>query len=413
MKVADILKLNNDQRKLQFKAHGIDKVVIDGNEFTDYAAFSFLREKSYVKSPERSGDGSITNLNSYAFFLTPHLKIDFSLLSIDSYRKLMELIYRKNEFLVECYDVVKNATTVNKMYFTTEELPKLWTIARAVNGEEWVELLGVEEYSVEMVGTNASLEETDILYYDNDGNLIADATQTATIGTDAVVGYNFQPNAGYRFDGEWETENGGIVRNGDAILVNGEIKLFAKVVPTNQYTLSIDYGIGIKPQPQNTTENVDTFVITKGQTINAAIVNKSVVLANGNIFTFPSGGTGVEKVKYKGKEYNPYYFDGWGWSPQKSNNSSPVLYFTEYNYDFNRTIYQYYGITQYQLTFDTMVSSISLKSLTVKYGERVSLPTLYDGDKKTKGWYWLNDGEETEFDGIMPPFSLTIYAKWE
>ena len=233
MRIIDILKLDSTQRKNAYTAFGIDKVTIDGNEFTDYKAFSFLWEKSYVKSPERSADGSITNLNSYATFVTPHLKIDFSLLSIDSYRILMELIYSKNEFLVECYDVVRNQVTQNKMYFATEEMPKLWTIARAVNGEKWVELLGVEDYTIEMIGTNASLDEVDILYYDNYGNLIAEATQTAIIGTDAVVEYNFVAPSGSRFDGEWMTENGTIIRNGDSILILSELKLFAQVVPTS------------------------------------------------------------------------------------------------------------------------------------------------------------------------------------
>jgi hypothetical protein len=86
----------------------IEKVTIDGNEFTDYKAFSFLREKAYVKEPMRSGAGVIGNLNSYATFLTPRLKIDFSMLSIDSYRLLMTLIYGRNEFIVTCYDIVEN-----------------------------------------------------------------------------------------------------------------------------------------------------------------------------------------------------------------------------------------------------------------------------------------------------------------
>ena len=80
--IAEILRMSVEERKTAYKATGIDKVIIDGNEFTDYGAFSFLWEKSYVKSPERSGDGTIGNLNSYATFITPHLKIDFSMMSI-------------------------------------------------------------------------------------------------------------------------------------------------------------------------------------------------------------------------------------------------------------------------------------------------------------------------------------------
>ena len=171
--IAEILSLSPEERKALYKATDIQKVVIDGTVFTDYKAFSFIWEKSYITSPERSGYGTIDNLNSYASFITPHLKIDFSFMSIDSYRKIMDLLYSKNEFIVDCYDIVHNTTTRNKMYFATEEMPKLWTIARALNGEEWVEVIGVEDYTVEMVGTNSSLEKVDILYYDNNNNFIA------------------------------------------------------------------------------------------------------------------------------------------------------------------------------------------------------------------------------------------------
>lgn len=165
MKVIGILGLTPNQRAEAYRAVGIDRVIIDGNEFTDYKAFSFLWEKSYVKSPVRSGDGTIGNLNSYATFLTPHLKIDFSMMSIDSYRTLMKLLYSKNEFTVTCYDVVYDETTTNKMYFSTEEMPKLWTMVEALNGnEEAIELLGVQDYVVEMVGTNSEVEVASITY---------------------------------------------------------------------------------------------------------------------------------------------------------------------------------------------------------------------------------------------------------
>lgn len=163
--IREILEMSKADRIAKYKAVDVDKVIIDGNVFTDYSAFSFLWEKSYVKSPVRSGSGTIGNLNSYSTFLTPHLKIDFSLMSIDSYRTLMNLIYSKNEFTVTCYDVVNNKQTTNKMYFSTEEMPKLWTIVDALNGDEnAVMLLGVQDYTVEMIGTNNEVETATITY---------------------------------------------------------------------------------------------------------------------------------------------------------------------------------------------------------------------------------------------------------
>ena len=422
--IGEILRYNLEERKgSRFNACGIGSdgnpiniavVKIDEYEFKSYSAFSFLYEKTYIKSPERSADGSITNLNSYATFVTPHLKIDFSLLSIDDYRVLMKMIYARNEFIVTCYDIVNNKMATHKMYFTTEEMPKLWTIARSLNGEDWVELLGVEDYSVEMVGTNASLEIANILYYGENGELLY--SQEVEKGTDALINYEYTATAGNRFDGVWETRNDSNAPypNGSSVYVSFDLDrldLYPKVVPTNQYKLSLNFGIGIKPQPQNSNDRVDEFAITKGQTIGTAIYSAGIVLANGSTFAFPSAGTGVEEVEYAGKKYNPYFFDGWGWTPQKSGSS--VLSFTEYNYDGNRTIYQYYGVNQYSLSFDTKDVSLSLSTVWAKYNEKVTLPTLYSGNKKTVGWYWLNDGVETAFNGIMPPFNITIYAKWE
>lgn len=427
MRIIDILNLDSAQRKEKYTAVGIGIVKIDGVEFTDYKAFSFLMEKSYVKSPERSADGSISNLNSHPFFVTPHLKIDFSLLSIDSYRALMTLIYSKNEFLVECYNIVSQRVETHKMYFATEEMPKLWTIARAINGEQWVELLGVEDYTIEMIGTNADLDEIDILYYDNDGNLIPEATQTAIVGTDVIINYNYVAPEGYRFDGEWRVNRGGIVRNGDAILAIGTtdssgsgmvqnkvLKLQAKVVPTNKYTLSLNYGLGVKPTPQVSTKSVDTFEITVGQTIGASISSASVVLSDGNTFTFPTYGTGSPKATYNGREYdNAYSFVCWSWDVLSTANAVRVNSNTVYSQPLNRTIYQHYEPNAYTLIYDTKISSLSLTPINAKHGESIPMPTLRNGDKTSKGWFWKDGDTEVTFNGVMPPFHVTIYTKWD
>lgn len=170
--IREIVSLSPERRREVYQVNklpnkNIDVVYIDNNPFKDYSAFTFLMEKSYVKSPVRSGDGSISNLDSYAWFLTPHLKIDFSLMSIDSYRTMMKLIQSKNEFVVTCYDVVNDKDVTHNMYFATEQMPKLWAIARALNGSEWVELLGVQDYTIELIGTNTNFEKIQITYHLN------------------------------------------------------------------------------------------------------------------------------------------------------------------------------------------------------------------------------------------------------
>lgn len=132
-----------------------DKIILRGS-----SAYSFFWEKTYVKSPERAMDGSMSNLNGTSNFITGHLKINFALMSIDDYRSFMRLIYKSNEFVVSCYDVVYNKRIPEiNMYFATQEMPKLWTIVSKKQGgseqfDDYVDLVGVEGCTVELIGTN-------------------------------------------------------------------------------------------------------------------------------------------------------------------------------------------------------------------------------------------------------------------
>lgn len=413
MTIAEILRLSVEDRKSAYKADGIGKIKIDGNEFTDYKAFSFLWEKSYVKSPERSGDGSIGNLNSYATFVTPHLKIDFSMMSIDSYRTLMQLLYSKNEFIVECYDIVNNKPTTNKMYFSTEEMPKLWTIARAINGEEWTELLGVQDYTVEMVGTNVSLETVEIRYHDENGKLIAEATQYFTKNTDAIIDYDFVAPSGTRFDGAWNTKldkTGTKYINGSAVLLQGDLDLYPELAQTNQYTLTFVFGNGVIPIAQDTTQIVSVPIV-KGQTLGEAIANAKIKMPDGTNFTFPSSGTGSQVVVYDGKNYTPYEFKGWYWT-EKASPQTKVDENTVFDSDFGRIIYQVYEPKEYYLSYVSNSSAFYFMGNTIKYGDNAKLPTIASMDgTQINGWY-LDQTFKKQFDGVMPPTSITIYAKW-
>lgn len=169
--IAQIMKMPIEERHNIYNANSankkIDTVYIDDIELTDYGVYSFYWEKTYVKSPERAMDGSMHNLDSYSTFITGHFKINFSLMSIDDYRKVMKLIYKKNEFSVKCYDVVFDRQVQLKMYFATQEMPKLWNIVNKIQKspeewEDWVDLVGVEGCTVEMIGTN-----TDNSFFEN------------------------------------------------------------------------------------------------------------------------------------------------------------------------------------------------------------------------------------------------------
>lgn len=438
--IGEILQYSLEERKnSRFNAMGkdkdgnaidISKVDIDGVIFTDYKAFSFVWEDSYVKSPERSGSGTIENLNSYAWFLTPHLKIDFSLLSIDSYRKLIvDLKHKKREFTVTCYDPTYNEMTTNKMYFPPEEMPKLLTIARALNGEQWVELLGVQDYTVEMIGTNSSLDKVEVLYYDEFGSLISEATQSVVKGTEAIINYYYKPKYTDKFTGTWLTGDDYDVpiNVGEAIRITKDLKLRPKMRSATDYTLSFDYGKGIVPirriggTPVTSVEVIgavldyDSNIVTHGEAISTAIARANIDTTKGT-FTFPSTGTGLNAVEYEfDKEVKKvagskvYDFKGWYWASEE-NDSLKVEADSLFDYNVNRTIYQIYKAIPHTLTYDTGTTEIMLSPQYLGYGENVILPNLAREGYIFKGWF-LESGNSAPT--IMPPEDMKVKAIWE
>ena len=416
MTVAGILALKPQDRQEQFKAVGIDKVVIDLEPFTDYKAFSFIREKSYLTSPTRSADGTIDNLNSYASFTTPHLKIDFSLLSIGSYRRLMNLIYSKNEFVVKCYDIVRGEVVTEKMYFATEEMPKLWTIARLLNGERSVALLGVQDYTVEMVGTNADIDLVEVLYFDENNNLIAEATQSVYKGTEAIIGYNYIPQSPFRFDGIWITKDGGKISNDTELVVTETIKLKADVKNEKVFTLSFNYGKGIEPIESTTAQAVTSVDITQGQTIATAISKADITTTDG-VFAFPANGTGLANIEYKvGEETKivsgdtAYSFKDWYWDSEGK--GSAVTGNTSFNYSTNRTIFQVYEKKPFTVTFVTNKDQIKIDTQTLGFGDSIIAPKLALKGWNFVGWF-LNEEFTIAKPKTMIPENITLYAKWE
>lgn len=416
----DILKNSLVIRRERYGTTAISHIVIDGNTFSGYKTFSSFWEKTYVKQPERSTSGVIDNLNSYATFVTFHLKVDFAMMSIDDYRRLYNLILDRNEFTVTAYNVLDNSQPHTcKMYFAPDQMPKLYAVARKLQGQgdKYIEVLGVQDYTIELIGTNASMDKVEIRYYDENDNLIANSVKSVDKGVETIVNYDYTAPSGYRFDGKWQKNDveGAYVFNGSVITPMDNIKLKAIVEPTNQYTLLMDYGVGIKPTPQDSTKQVDSFTIAYGSTIGTAISNANITLSDGNKFTFPTSGTGLSKVTYNNKEYvgsDAYDFSGWYWTTE-ANIATKVNSSTIYNYQINRTIHQIYTPRYYTIDFVTNDSNISIASIVAKYNEKVVLPELSAKDRTFLGWYW-NDGDtEVAFNGTMPPFNISIYAKWE
>lgn len=375
----------------------IGKVVIDGNEFTNYKAFSFIWEKSYIKEPSRSSNGSIGNLNSYPTFVTPHLKIDFSLISIDDYRKLYNLILSRNEFTVTCYDIVNNSSTTNKMYFAPDQMPTLYAVARQLStGQSFVELAGIKDYTVELIGTNNELDLVSIIYLPNypqgqNPSPSQEGEEDIYIGEEFIVGssstFPANPPNGYVFK-NWVDQDGRIYQDGIIITATKTLTLTAQWSASSKRTLSFDYGEAKVVDDKMSMEvQVDT-----------------------SIGSLPTPNDVV--VKYGEFDYTPYNNGGWYKLPVKDEQYR-VYSGDKYWINRNTTIYWLLDKIQYTIKFVTNSTVNTLPNVYYGYQDKVALPTLLENGKTFLGWFRDSGFEEPFMNGSgMPPFSITLYAKW-
>ena len=402
----------------EYEAVDIGEVKIDGNRFRNYGAYSFIWEKAYPKSPERSGNGSLGNLNSYSTFLTAHLIMDFSVMSIDDYRKIMLLHYGANEFTVECYDLIYNRPIKVKMYFATEEMAKLYTIAQnrlLPNGqwEEWVDLVGVTEYKVELIGTNNDLDLVSVKY--EYSTLKADGTleyptfpdgspanpqfeEDVYIGEEIIIGGNSTfpetpPTNSLKFK-HWVDGNGLVYTNGAVVTVNAPLTLYAVWETSATKTLSFNYGL-----------SDEDYTVTNG--IREPISNKEVQFGQ-SIGILPTL-TVEPTVTYNGEKMPVYHNGAWYRTPSKNTRvNDNDLYWI----DRDTIIYALYDKKLFSVNYHTDAPDITIPTQSVAYDEIVYTPTLYREGYTFKGWY--TDSEwKTAFNGKMPPKNLDIYARWE
>lgn len=431
MTIREILGLDfEDENRAKYNANSgnkkISEVTIDGVKITGYSAFSFVRKLTYVKSPTRSANGTIGNLDSYPVFTTPQLQIDFSLLDIDMYRSIMNLIYARREHVVECYDVVRDTRVTEKMYFEPEELPKLMTITRQLQGysDSIIELLGVQDYVVTMVGTNMPNEIINITYYDRNNNIIGNEQMVENteilIGADITV----EDVDNYKFNNQWQRgyiENGAWVNVGNPYIgkqaysvvlekdyekASKSISFKAVYKSNTEYTLTLNYGRG-EPNKDQFNNPLTVYTFTEGQ-------KYSDVLGSG-FYTSPNPQITVDGVKY-----DTHIRKGWFRTASLGEGSTALLISDEIKPYSDTTIHQLFEPVRKSVTIVHNKGSFDFSNLglsSVPYGSTVAIPNLpnvteTDGEYKFLGWY-IDQSLTKKFDGKMPPYNITLYAKWE
>lgn len=373
------------------KKRNLHKFTVDGNTISGYYTYSFFYQKTYPKEPTRSQGGVIDNLNSYATFNTPTLKIKFNALSLDQYRVIMQLILSKNEFVVTCYDEIYDRDVTVKMYFAPDDYPELFSMD--------LELLAVLNYEIELIGTNADLSTASIVYNkvkssDSTQPQVANQTLSRTdlpVGAETLIGEgvsSLKTLSGWTFD-HWEDKNGVTYVDGEPyILPYGGLTLYAMWKKGGTYKLSYDYGVG-----------------EIGTNSNSQPVTSSDIALNGTITLIS---TQPKKVTWNKAEYTPYNTTSY-WTWQTGNGGNQVKTGDKYTIQGNSTVYQHFTPNTYSVTY--LVDSTEYSKITGAYGATFVKPADPKKDGKTFVEWRIGSTTGTAFDQTtIPPTNVTLYA---
>lgn len=415
----DVLSKPLSQRKGEYGTTEIQYIIIDGNKFGGYKTFSSYWEKTYAKQPERSASGVISNLDSYPTFTTFHLTVNFAMMSIDDYRRLYDLMLSKNEFVVTAYNVITNKSHTCKMYFAPDQMPKLYAVARKMQGEKFLEVLGVQDYTIELIGTNNDMDKLSIIYYDKNGNIISSVEKYANEEFIIGEGVSVPSIDGYSFNGKWlRTDTSTEYTNKTPITIQFQdgsnmgalrtVKFVAQYLAEKQFYLSLNWGIG-EPSKDNKGNDITTITFSPNQTLGDALSSNNITLLTGvalkDLPLSPNPSI---------KEGSNYYttYTNLGWKKGSTKESTTVYNSTKLDVEGNMTFYQVFEPVKNSVTFNSNGGTEFSKLTNVDYGSYVPLPIPYLDGKTFKGWY-IDKTFNIAFNGKMTPYDLTIYAKWE
>jgi hypothetical protein len=263
-----------------------------------------------------------------------------------------------------------------------------------------------------MNGTNANLDLVSILYNSNPkaDTGVGEITQgesDVSINTEIIVGgasdiQTLTFGEKYIFNG-WNTKKDGSglpFVDGQAYTIgeqyfnedNKTLVLYAQWKPMDAYTLNYSYGLSA-PEIKNGQPRY-TDQVQYGSQIILPIIESAPT------------------VTYENNTYEVYENGGWYTTSIKDENSKVLSPYT-YNLTTSSTLYCLYDTKKYTLTFETNDSNISLDPISVQFRESIVRPRLYSSEKTFLGWYWKVNNEEQPFTkATMPPYDVTIYAKW-
>ena len=297
----------------------------------------------------------------------------------------------------------------------TEEVAKLYTFANTLYGDEDnVELWGVQDYTLELIGTNNTLDTIDVKYYlnsprENDLPIVL-GEPDVTIGDEIIIGNSAGDIVSETFGGtykflSWNTMpdgSGTPYYNGKAYTITSDLYLYAQWESNTNYTLALAWG------------EVTPAIDSAGQYIN------SLNVSYGSAITLPTTPT-TRDVEYKKGEdengnaimetaQNVYYNGAWYKTPIKQSDML-VPNGTLYWQQRNDTIYLLYDVQTYVVSYDMGGADFTINSQSIAYNQNINVPTLNRSGYKFLGWY-VKDTDTTA-PAVMPPYNLTLEARWE
>ena len=73
----------------------LGEVIINGEDFSAYSDIFTLDTMTWQEEPSRALDGSMPDINEIERFPVPRVWIDFSLMPIEDYRRLLSALNRR------------------------------------------------------------------------------------------------------------------------------------------------------------------------------------------------------------------------------------------------------------------------------------------------------------------------------
>ena len=149
--------LNNSENYI---ADEMKEFSIEGETFIGFSKYQFMWEVTMSKQLERAtGSGYMGNLDTISAFASAHATITYDIMPITDYRRLRQLYLNetsegflpRKHFTATVYDSDYNRKITRDMYLATPSMPEYYT---RVDNDGKVKLLGVKNYTIELIGTN-------------------------------------------------------------------------------------------------------------------------------------------------------------------------------------------------------------------------------------------------------------------